>query len=290
MFIGSKHQIMKWMGRRESGNIEDRRNGRGGLAVGGGLAAIIGVVFALLTGQNPLEFIGMTQQGASPTQGTGISTDVEDDPNAHFVAVVLAETEDVWDSVFTAQNLRYEKPVLTLFSGQVRSGCGAASASTGPFYCPADSKVYIDLSFYDELKTRFGAPGDFAMAYVVAHEVGHHIQHLLGTTDKIDRLRGKVSEEELNALSVRLELQADFLAGVWAHHTQRKELLEAGDIEEALNAANAIGDDRLQMQAQGYVVPDAFTHGTSEQRMRWFKKGLATGDIRSGDTFSARSL
>ncbi|MGV3703809.1 MAG: neutral zinc metallopeptidase [Arcticibacter sp.] len=281
---------MKWMGRRESGNIEDRRSGGGGLALGGGLTAVIAVVFALLTGQNPLEFIGMTQQGASPTQGPGISTDVKDDPNSHFVAVVLAETEDVWDSVFRAQNLRYEKPVLTLFSGQVRSGCGAASSSTGPFYCPADSKVYIDLSFYDELKQRFGAPGDFAMAYVVAHEVGHHIQHLLGTTDKVDRMRGKVSDEELNALSVRLELQADFLAGVWAHHTQKKELLEAGDIEEALNAANAIGDDRLQMEAQGYVVPDAFTHGTSAQRMRWFKKGLETGDIRAGDTFAAGTL
>lgn len=281
---------MKWMGRRQSGNIEDRRRGGGGLAMGGGLAAVIAVVFALLTGQNPLEFIGMTQQGASPTQGTGLSTDPGEDEDAHFVAVVLAETEDVWDSVFTAQNLRYEKPVLTLFSGQVRSGCGAASSSTGPFYCPADSKVYIDLSFYDELQNRFGAPGDFAMAYVIAHEVGHHIQHLLGTTDKVDRMRGKVSDEELNALSVRLELQADFLAGVWAHHTQRKDLLDAGDIEEALKAANAIGDDRLQMKAQGYVVPDAFTHGTSEQRMRWFRRGFETGDIRSGDTFSSSSL
>jgi len=281
---------MKWMGRRESGNVEDRRSGRGGLAVGGGLAAVIAVVFALLTGQNPLELIGMAQQGGSSSQGTELSTEIKDDPNSHFVAVVLAETEDVWDSVFTAQNLQYQKPVLTLFSAQVRSGCGAASSSTGPFYCPADSKVYIDLSFYDELQNRFGAPGDFAMAYVIAHEVGHHIQHLLGTTDKVDRMRGKVSDEELNALSVRLELQADFLAGVWAHHTQRKDLLDAGDIEEALKAANAIGDDRMQMQAQGYVVPDAFTHGTSEQRMRWFKRGYETGDIRSGDTFSTSSL
>jgi predicted metalloprotease len=286
----SKYDTMKWMGRRESGNIEDRRSGGGGLAVGGGLAAVIALVFALLTGQNPLELIGMAQQGGSSTQGTELSTEIKDDPNSHFVAVVLAETEDVWDSVFRAQNLQYEKPVLTLFNGQVRSGCGSASSSTGPFYCPADSKVYIDLSFYDELQNRFGAPGDFAMAYVIAHEVGHHIQHLLGTTDKVDRMRGKVSEEELNALSVRLELQADFLAGVWAHHTQRKDLLDAGDIEEALKAANAIGDDRLQMQAQGHVVPDAFTHGTSEQRMRWFRRGYETGDIRSGDTFSTNSL
>lgn len=278
------------MGRRESGNIEDRRSGGKGLVMGGGIMGVIAVVFALLTGQNPLELIGMAQQGGSSSQGTELSTDVKDDPNSHFVAVVLAETEDVWDSVFTAQNLQYEKPVVTLFSEQVSSGCGAASSATGPFYCPADSKVYIDLSFYNDLQERFGAPGDFAMAYVVAHEVGHHIQHLLGTTDKVDKMRGKVSEEELNALSVRLELQADFLAGVWAHHTQRKDLLDEGDIEEALKAANAIGDDRLQMEAQGRVVPDAFTHGTSEQRMRWFRRGFETGDIRQGDTFSANSL
>lgn len=281
---------MKWMGRRESGNMEDRRSGGKGLAMGGGIVGVIAVVFALLTGQNPLEFMGMAQQTGSSSQGTELSTDLKEDPDAHFVAVVLAETEDVWDSVFRAQNLQYEKPVVTLFSGQVRSGCGAASSATGPFYCPADSKVYIDLSFYHDLQERFGAPGDFAMAYVVAHEVGHHIQHLLGTTDKVDRMRGKVSEEELNALSVRLELQADFLAGVWAHHTQRKDLLEEGDIEEALKAANAIGDDRLQMEAQGHVVPDAFTHGTSAQRMRWFRKGFETGDIRAGDTFAATSL
>lgn len=280
---------MKWIGRRESGNIEDRRNGGKGLAVGGGLTAIVVLVFALLTGQNPLEFIGNAQQGAE-SGDTHLTTDIKDDPKSHFIAVVLAETEDVWDSIFTARNSHYEKPVLTLFSGQVQSGCGSASSATGPFYCPADSKVYIDLSFYDELQKRFGAPGDFAMAYVVAHEVGHHIQHLLGTTDEIDKKRGKISEEEMNDLSVRLELQADFLAGVWAHHTQRKDLLDEGDIEEALNAANAIGDDRLQMKAQGYVVPDAFTHGTSAQRMKWFKKGYETGDISAGETFTSSSL
>lgn len=284
---------MKWMGRRESGNIDDQRGKGRGLAVGGGLTAIIAVVFALLTGQNPLEYIGMAQQGVSTSSSSEqneLSTDLQSDPNSHFVATVLGDTEDVWDSIFTAHQMRYEKPVLTLFTDQIRSGCGAASSATGPFYCPADSKVYIDLSFYNELKDKFGAPGDFAMAYVVAHEVGHHIQHLLGTTDKVDNMRGRMSEADLNEQSVRLELQADFYAGVWAHYIQKKNILEEGDFEEALNAANAIGDDRLQMEAQGHVVPDAFTHGTSAQRMKWFKKGYDTGDMNAGDTFSTSSL
>lgn len=282
---------MKWLGRRQSGNIEDRRSGGGGLAIGGGLTAVVAIIFSLLTGQNPLELLGSMGEGDGAKQEAPLNTDVKQDEKGHFVAVVLAETEDVWNKVFSEAGSRYKEPTLVLFSGGVQSACGSASSATGPFYCPGDQKVYIDLSFYDELQNRFGAPGDFAMAYVVAHEVGHHIQNLLGTSDKLHRARGQVSQEEYNRLSVKLELQADFLAGVWAHHTQRtKNILEEGDIEEALNAANAIGDDRLQKQSQGHVVPDAFTHGTSAQRMRWFKKGYETGDINQGDTFSASSL
>ena len=283
---------MKWLGRRGSGNIEDRRSGGGGLAIGGGLTAIIAVVFSLLTGQNPMELLGMFQGGDSGTQQEApLGTDVNQDEKGHFVSVVLADTEDVWNKLFADAGSNYKEPTLVLFSGAVHSACGSASSATGPFYCPGDEKVYIDLSFYDELQTKFGAPGDFAMAYVVAHEVGHHIQNILGTSNKLDRARGRVSQEEYNQLSVRLELQADFYAGVWAHHAQRmKNILEEGDIKEALNAANAIGDDRLQQQSQGRVVPDAFTHGTSAQRMRWFKKGYETGDINQGDTFSASNL
>lgn len=284
---------MKWLGRRGSGNIEDRRGSAGGLAVGGGITAVIAVVFSLLTGQNPMELIGMLGggEGAGPQQEAPLSTDAESDPKAHFVGVVLADTEDVWNKLFSETGSTYKEPTLVLFSNSVRSACGSASSATGPFYCPGDEKVYIDLSFYDELQNRFGAPGDFAMAYVVAHEVGHHIQNLLGTTQKLDQARGRLSQEEYNRLSVKLELQADFLAGVWAHHAQKmKNVLEEGDIEEALNAANAIGDDRLQKEAQGHVVPDAFTHGTSAQRMRWFKRGYETGDLNQGDTFSAETL
>ena len=213
------------------------------------------------------------------------------DERAEFVKVVLAETEDVWNKLYAEQHQRYVEPTLVLFRDGVQSACGSASAAMGPFYCPGDQQVYIDLSFYRDLQTRFNAPGDFAMAYVVAHEVGHHIQNLNGTSDKMQRLRQQVSETEYNRYSVKLELQADFLAGVWAHHTQKmKNILEAGDIEEALNAANAIGDDRLQKESQGRVVPDAFTHGTSAQRMFWFKKGFETGDLRQGDTFNDPSL
>ncbi|MBC7914495.1 MAG: zinc metallopeptidase [Pyrinomonadaceae bacterium] len=282
---------MKWMGRRGSGNIEDRRSGGGGLAIGGGLTAIIALIFSVLTGQNPLELLGMNQSGAGSQQEAPLNTDTKQDPNAHFVSVVLADTEDVWKKLFTDAGSTYKEPTLVLFSGGVQSGCGNASSATGPFYCPGDEKVYIDLSFYDDLKNRFSAPGDFAMAYVVAHEVGHHIQHILGTSQKLDEARGRVSQEEYNRLSVKLELQADFLAGVWAHHAQRmNNILEEGDIEEALNAANAIGDDRLQKESQGRVVPDAFTHGTSAQRVKWFKKGFESGNINQGDTFSASDL
>jgi len=282
---------MKWMGRRQSGNIEDRRSGGKGLAIGGGLTAIIAVVFSLITGQNPMELLSMIQPDGGAQTEAPLTTDVKNDANAHFVAVVLADSEDVWTKLFSESGKKYQEPTLVLFSNAVQSACGSASSATGPFYCPGDEKVYIDLTFYDELQNRFGAPGDFAMAYVVAHEVGHHVQNLLGISAKLDQARGRVSEQEYNKLSVKLELQADFLAGVWAHHAQQmKNILEEGDIEEALNAANAIGDDRLQQQSQGRVVPDAFTHGTSAQRMRWFKKGFDTGDINQGDTFSASAL
>jgi predicted metalloprotease len=203
---------------------------------------------------------------------------------------VLANTEDVWTDLFRQTGRQYREPKLVLFSGEAESACGLAGAAIGPFYCPGDEKVYLDLSFLNELHTRFRAPGDFAEAYVIAHEVGHHLQRLLGTMDKVDAARGRLTEAENNQMSVRLELQADFLAGVWAHYARKKGVLETGDMEEALGAASAVGDDRLQKEAQGYAVPDSFTHGTSEQRIRWFRKGFDTGDIRQGDTFNARSL
>ncbi|RYZ30083.1 MAG: metalloprotease [Sphingobacteriales bacterium] len=279
---------MLWQGRRESGNVEDSRGfGGGGKLLGGGLGAtIIGIIIYLMGG-DPSQIINQ-----SPTMpGTETSKQAEDSAAA-FVGVVLADTEDVWNTLFRQHFKQdYQEPVLKLFTGQTTSGCGNASSASGPFYCPLDSKVYIDLSFYEELKRRFKAPGDFAMAYVVAHEVGHHVQHLLGISDKVQQARGRLSEEEANALSVKLELQADFFAGVWAHHAQQmNNILEPGDIEEALGAANAIGDDRLQKQSQGYIVPESFTHGTSAQRMYWFKKGFETGDINQGDTFAAEEL
>jgi predicted metalloprotease len=285
---------MQWRGRRESGNVEDMRGsggGRRGLALGG-IGTVIVVVIGLLMGKNPLDILQqvVSQQGASVEQPTQPNSPADDEA-ASFVKVVLADNEDVWHKLFEQQGMQYQEPKLVLFRDAVESGCGNASSSMGPFYCPADFKMYIDLSFYDELKNRFSAPGDFAMAYVVAHENGHHIQNLLGISDKVHQMRERLSEEEYNKLSVKLELQADFFAGVWAHHAQQmKNVLEEGDIEEALRAANAIGDDKLQKQSQGYVVPDAFTHGTSEQRMRWFKKGFDTGDMNQGDTFGATSL
>ncbi len=267
---------MKWIGRRSSGNVEDRRGMSGGTMAVGGIGGVIIMVVVYLLGGNPSQL--MSDQPAV-NENTP-----EKDQQAQFVSVVLADTEDIWDSLFTHQlNKQYEKPKMVLFAGSTESGCGFASAASGPFYCPADHKVYIDLAFYDDLQSRFQSPGDFAMAYVVAHEVGHHVQNLLGFSDKIRGLQQNASEKEANALSVKLELQADFLAGVWAHHDQKtKHILEEGDIQEALTAANAIGDDNLQKQSQGYVVPDAFTHGTSEQRMYWFKKGFDSGDIREG--------
>jgi predicted metalloprotease len=279
---------MLWKGRRESGNVEDRRGIGGGLAVGG-LGGIVVLVVALLFGVDPRMLLEQT--GTDPGQGTQTSRPVnpEEEELRKFSTVVLAETEDVWNNIFRQQGLQYREPTLVLFTEQVRSACGQAGAAVGPFYCPGDQKVYLDLSFFRELRTRFRAPGDFAQAYVIAHEVGHHVQQLLGTSDKVSALQARGSEAQANQLSVRLELQADFYAGVWAHHTSQKGLIESGDFEEALGAASAIGDDRLQRESQGHVVPDSFTHGTSEQRVRWFRRGLETGDIRQGDTFSARS-
>jgi uncharacterized protein len=273
---------MRWIGRQRSGNVQDRRGMGGGIAVGGGIGGIIIVVLALLMGKNPLEYINTGNPTAYQEQSSAA-----DDEKLEFVSVVLKDTEDVWNKLFQEAGSQYKEPELVVFSGSDQSGCGLANAATGPFYCPLDSKVYIDLSFYDQLQNRFGAPGDFAMAYVVAHEVGHHIQNIMGIAGKVRQAQQNASEAEANELSVKLELQADFFAGVWAHHADKmKKILEEGDIEEALNAANAIGDDRLQMESQGYVVPDAFTHGTSEQRMYWFKRGYDTGDMNKGDTFS----
>jgi uncharacterized protein len=264
---------MKWLGRQGSGNVQDRR-GMGGMAIGG-IGGIIVVILGLLMGQNPLEYLNSSPQVSQQ--------DSKSDEKAEFVSVVLKDTEDVWTKIFSDNGTAYQEPVLVLFSGADQSACGHASAATGPFYCPLDAKVYIDLSFYDQLQQRFGAPGDFAMAYVIAHEVGHHVQNLLGISEKVHAARQQMSEDRANELSVRLELQADFLAGVWAHHAhEMKQVLEPGDIEEALQAANAIGDDRLQMESQGYVVPESFTHGTSEQRMRWFKKGFESGQLNEG--------
>lgn len=275
---------MRWSGRRESGNVEDRRGMSGGKIVGGGIGGIVIALIIYFLGGDPSQVLNtqqVTQSELSPQEKAA------EDQAASFVKVVLADTEDVWNKLFSEEGKQYVEPKLVLFTGAVESACGSASSASGPFYCPGDQKVYIDLSFYDELNQRFGAPGDFAMAYVVAHEVGHHVQNLLGISERLQNARGRVSEKEYNRLSVKLELQADFLAGVWAHHAQKmKNILESGDIEEALNAANAIGDDRLQKQAQGQVVPDAFTHGTSEQRMYWFKRGYETGDLSKGDTFN----
>lgn len=283
---------MLWQGRRQSTNVDDRRGmSAGGMAVGGG---VIGVIILLL---NMFFGGGGNIDPTSVQQLPGTSREMSpeekaaDDQRAEFVKVVLADTEDVWGELFKQSGQSYPAPTLVLFRDAVQSGCGNASSQSGPFYCPSDQRLYIDLSFYQELQDRFQAPGDFAMAYVVAHEVGHHIQTLNGTSEKLARARESMSQADFNKLSVKMELQADFLAGVWAHHAQKmKNILEAGDIEEALNAANAIGDDRLQRETQGRVVPDAFTHGTSEQRMYWFKKGFTTGDIKQGDTFNAPDL
>jgi predicted metalloprotease len=283
---------MLWKGRRESDNVEDRRGmSRGGLAVGGGLGGVVILLIAMFFGVDPRAILDQTgeDQPAVSTRAARPASPAEDELR-HFVAVVLAETEDVWTGIFRQNGREYRDPTLVLFTDQVQSACGTAGSATGPFYCPGDQKVYIDLAFYRDLKQRLGAPGDFAQAYVIAHEVGHHVQRLLGISDKVHSAQSRMSRSQANDLSVRLELQADFFAGVWANQAKNKGLLEAGDIDEALGAASAVGDDRLQRQSQGRVVPDSFTHGTSEQRVRWFRKGLDTGDFKQGDTFNATSL
>jgi len=283
---------MLWRGQRESDNVEDRRGmSRGGLAIGGGVGGLVILLLAMFFGVDPGAILNQTgdEQPAVNTRPARPGSP-GDDELTHFVSVVLASTEDVWTGILRQSGKQYRNPKLVLFSDQVQSACGAAGSSAGPFYCPGDQKVYIDLAFYRDLKEKLGAPGDFAQAYVIAHEIGHHVQRLLGISDNVHSAQSRMSRSEANDLSVRLELQADFFAGVWASQARQKGLLEAGDIEEALNAASAIGDDRLQRRSQGRVVPDSFTHGTSEQRVRWFRKGLETGDFRQGDTFNAPSL
>ena len=285
---------MRWQGREGSQNVEDRRR-RTVRNVGGGLGlgAIVLALAVMFMGGDPSSIL---QQAQQPQQqipaGTPSQASEAEEELAQFVKVVLKDNEDVWNKLFREQlGKQYQEPTLVLFTGQVASACGNASSASGPFYCPGDQKLYIDLAFYQQLKSRFKAPGDFAMAYVVSHEVGHHVQYLLGITQEVQRRRRTLSKEEYNKLSVRLELQADFFAGVWAHHAQQmKNILEEGDIEEAMTAAQAIGDDTIQKRSRGYVVPESFTHGTSEQRMRWFYKGLETGNLDDGDTFGAVNL
>jgi len=284
---------MLWRGRRQSDNFEDRGSGGGRrIASIGGFGTLIIVAIVWLLGGNPMEVLQMLQSGTTTEQQ---SSDVQKNPHeeelVQFSRVVLADTEDVWNKLFRENNQTYREPTLVAFSNSVESACGLTSAATGPFYCPGDEKLYIDLVFFEELQQRLNASGDFVIAYVIAHEVGHHIQKLLGTMDKFNARREKLSQKEFNRLNVKLELQADFYAGVWAHHAQKmKNIMEKGDLEEAMNAAGAIGDDRLQKQSQGTVTPDSFTHGTSAQRMHWFKLGYDSGDISQGDTFNADEL
>lgn len=287
---------MRFDNGRQSDNVEDRRGARGGrsgLRMGRGKIGVGTIVLALVAmyfGVDPSVVLNTGLGGGVPVE-TPAGAPPANDAEARFVSMVLADTEATWQAIFEQGGGRYVEPKLVLFTGATRTACGVGQAAMGPFYCPGDQKVYIDLAFYDELRTRFRAPGDFAQAYVIAHEVGHHVQNLLGISGKVHEARQRLSEAEGNQLSVRLELQADCFSGVWAHHADRaRQILEAGDIEEALGAAAAIGDDRLQKQAQGYAVPDSFTHGSSAQRVRWFKQGLASGDLKHCDTFSARSL
>lgn len=279
---------MQWFG-KGSDNVEDGRGGGGGKFAFGGIGAIVVIVLSLIFGKDLTPLLSQLPATEQTDVKKGVPTN---DKQAQFVSGVLESTEQVWDAEFQALGMQYEYPKLRLFTNSVQSACGGASAAVGPFYCPGDNKVYIDLSFYNELQNRFGAGGDFAQAYVIAHEVGHHVQNLLGTSGKVDQARRQLSEREYNKLSVKLELQADFYAGLWANKAQNLKdfKLDAGDIDEALTAANAIGDDKLQREAQGQVVPDSFTHGTSAQRMHWFKKGFETGDIKQGDTFNSKDL
>lgn len=304
---------MRWIGGRRSRNVEDRRGqnaggfgggfpggfGRGGgggggrrIGIGGGLGGVVVILILLFLGVDPSMLLQGGDAGYAPIERPRSGSDQQaQDEQSQFVSVVLADTEDTWNEIFRQGGQNYVEPTLVLFSGAVNSACGFAQSAVGPFYCPADMKVYIDLSFYDDLKTRFGAPGDFAQAYVIAHEIGHHVQRLLGVLERAQRAKQGVSEAQANAIQVRVELQADCLAGVWAHHADRaRGVVEPGDIEEALNAAAAIGDDRLQRRARGYVSPESFTHGTSEQRARWFRRGFDQGGLNACDTFAASQL
>ena len=283
---------MRWKGGRRSTNIEDRRRGGAPKLLGGGIGAIVLILVALYFGVDPMPLLQGMQGGSASTSGTRpTAEDLRNDPLADMVSVVVADTEDVWKEIFAAQGRRYQEPTLVMFTGSTRSACGLGQAAMGPFYCPADQKAYIDLSFYDQMRTRFRAPGDFAQAYVVAHEIGHDVQNLLGISSQVHQMKQRMSQAEANALSVRLELQADCLAGVWANRAHKaRNILESGDVEEALNAASAIGDDTLQRQSQGTVVPESFTHGTAAQRQRWFRTGLESGDPDSCDTFGIERI
>ena len=284
---------MKWRNRRVSSNIEDRRAAGGGRRSGtkkvGGLGAIVITLAAMYFGVDPKIIFSLLENTGGQSTSVQQSTyrpSAEQQQLAQFTGVVLADTEDTWNTLFKQQGVRYQEPKLVLFTNNVRSACGHAEAAMGPFYCPGDNKVYIDLGFYQQLKNQHNAPGDFAQAYVIAHEVGHHVQNLLGTSTKVTRAQQSMNKAQANQLSVKLELQADCYAGVWAHHTQKqKHILEQGDIEEALNAASQIGDDRLQKQARGYASPESFTHGTSQQRVKWFKKGFTDGTLQGCNTF-----
>jgi len=284
--------MVRWKGRRQSANVEDRRGAASGAKLaGGGLGLLLLVGVGLFLGVDPrtlVEAVQIQQESSAVPVSNGAPVE---DEQARFVSVILADTEDTWETLFRAAGRDYQKPTLVLFSGAVRSACGFAQAAMGPFYCPADQKVYIDLSFYSDLQNRFHAPGDFAQAYVIAHEVGHHVQTLLGISEEVQRKRAGLSEVESNRLSVRQELQADCLAGIWAHYAdQTRGLLEEGDIEEGLNAASAIGDDRLQKQSQGYIAPESFTHGSSAERARWFERGYTSGDVEDCNTFEGARL
>lgn len=278
---------MRWRGRQQSGNVEDRRSiGGKKMVAGGTIGTIAIIVIVYLLGGNPGELLNSIQMPGVSTEVADSSVIEAEEELAQFARVTLKDTEDIWNDLFSKMGKEYREPVLVLFSGSTETACGYSSSATGPFYCPGDEKVYIDLSFLNDLQKKLDAEGDFAMAYIIAHEVGHHVQRLLGITEKLEEIRGKVDEKEYNEYSVKLELQADFFAGIWAHYAQKtKNILEEGDVEEAINAASAVGDDRIQMQSQGHIVPDAFTHGTSEQRKSWFLKGFKTGSLEKGDTF-----
>jgi predicted metalloprotease len=279
---------MRWESGRRSTNVEDRRGMGGATMVGGGGIGVLILVLivSFISGQNPLELLSQVEDVSPLSDVGGTTAPPSDDPQVAMMQVVLADTEDTWREIFRRNGSTYEDPGMVIFEQRVQSACGLASAAMGPFYCPADRKLYLDLSFFRDLDQRFGAPGDFAQAYVVAHEVGHHVQTLLGLSSRVHAARSRASEQEANELSVRQELQADCYAGVWGNHANRRDFLDPGDVEEGLRAAAAIGDDRLQRQSQGHVVPESFTHGSSEQRQRWLRRGLETGDIQQCDTFT----